>query len=231
MLYDRCSYCRTRWSGRKVLHALAEGVPPWWISFWIALSHSLLTVSPLMIPLVCCHIKSFQRASSVEKPWPGGEKRRDGRASPPEALGGEWVVSPRVCATGLSLIARGCLIGATPRGQPWTSAGTLPHRRNGRRARRRAVWYTFREPSRCRHVHRALMRSAWRDLTPIILATVCHQRNYVERYSRFRIMLVPRQHAKRAGRLGKLSRESSAQKVSKKTRRIWRLGGAFLLPR
>jgi len=34
----------------------------------------------------------------------------------------------------LSLIARGRLIGATPRGQPWTSAVTLPHRRNGLRA-------------------------------------------------------------------------------------------------
>ena len=28
------------------------------------------------------------------------------------------------------------------------------------------------------------MRSALRDLTPILLATACHQRNYVERYSR-----------------------------------------------
>jgi InsA N-terminal domain/InsA C-terminal domain len=44
------------------------------------------TVSPLMIPLVPCHINSFQRASSVEKPWPGGENRLDGRASHPEAL-------------------------------------------------------------------------------------------------------------------------------------------------
>jgi hypothetical protein len=43
------------------------------------------TVSPLMIPLGYCHIKSFQRASSMEKPWPGGEKRRDGRASHHEA--------------------------------------------------------------------------------------------------------------------------------------------------
>ena len=74
------------------------------------------TVSPLMIPLVYCHIKSFQRASSVEKPLPGGEKRRDGRAAHPVDLGGDGIVSPPVCATGLSLIARGCLIGATPRG-------------------------------------------------------------------------------------------------------------------
>ena len=39
------------------------------------------TVSPLTIALVYCHINSFQRASSVEKPLPGGEKRIDGRAS------------------------------------------------------------------------------------------------------------------------------------------------------
>jgi hypothetical protein len=38
-----------------------------------------------MIPLVYCHIKSFQRASSVEKPLLGGEKRIDGRASHPVA--------------------------------------------------------------------------------------------------------------------------------------------------
>jgi hypothetical protein len=55
----------------------------------------ILTVSPLMIPLVYCHIKSFQRATSVEKPLLGGENRIDGRASHP------------VCATGLSLIAIG----------------------------------------------------------------------------------------------------------------------------
>jgi hypothetical protein len=44
------------------------------------------TVSPLMIPLVYCHINSFQRASSVEKPLPGGENRIDGRASHPVEL-------------------------------------------------------------------------------------------------------------------------------------------------
>jgi len=36
------------------------------------------TVSPLTIPLVYCSSKSFQRASSVEKPSPGGEKRKAG---------------------------------------------------------------------------------------------------------------------------------------------------------
>ena len=50
---------------------------------WAGLNHLALipTVSPLMIPLGYCHIKSFQRASRVEKPLPGGENRRDERAS------------------------------------------------------------------------------------------------------------------------------------------------------
>jgi transposase len=43
------------------------------------------TISPLRIPLLCCHINGFQRASSVEAPWPGGEKRRDGWVAHPVA--------------------------------------------------------------------------------------------------------------------------------------------------
>jgi hypothetical protein len=54
-------------------------------------------VCPSAIPLVYCPIKSFQPASSVERPWPGGEKRRGGRASHHEALGSAWVVAPPVC--------------------------------------------------------------------------------------------------------------------------------------
>jgi hypothetical protein len=50
-----------------------------------------------------------------------------------------------------------------------------------------AVLWTFREPSLCRHVHRELMRKAALNLTIIIPATACHQRNYVERYSRFNV--------------------------------------------
>jgi hypothetical protein len=90
-----------------------------------------------------------------------------------------------VWTTGLSLIAVWGLIGATPRGQPWTPAVTLPHGRDGLSARRMAVLWTFRAPSLCRHVHRELMRNAVLDLTPIIPTTACHQRHYVERYSRF----------------------------------------------
>jgi hypothetical protein len=55
------------------------------------------------------------------------------------------------CATtGLSLITVWCLLGAPPRGQPWTPAVTLPQGRDGLSARRMAVWWTFREPSLCR---------------------------------------------------------------------------------
>ena len=59
-----------------------------------------------------------------------------------------------------------------------------PHGRDGLSARRMAVLWTFREPSLCRRVHRALMRNALLDYTPIIPATACHQSNYVETYSR-----------------------------------------------
>ena len=48
-----------------------------------------------------------------------------------------------------------------------------------------AVWWMFREPSLGRHMHREFMRNAVLDLTLIIPATACHQRNYVARYSRF----------------------------------------------
>jgi hypothetical protein len=117
---------------------------------------------------------------------PGGEKRRDGRASHHEACGAMESFLLLCVATGVSLRAVWCLIGATPGGQPWTSAVTLPHRRNGLSARRMAVLDTFRELSLCRQVHHELMRSAALDLAPIIPATACHQRNYVERYSRYK---------------------------------------------
>jgi hypothetical protein len=124
----------------------------------------------------------------VGKPLPGGENRIDERAAQHVALRGDGVVAPPVCATGLSQIAIGGLLGATPRGHPWTSAVPLPPGRNGLGARRMAVLSTFRALSLGRHVHRELMRSVWLDLTPIIAATACHQRNYVERYSRSKLM-------------------------------------------
>src|SRR5256884_6337032 len=78
------------------------------------------------------------------------------------------------CATTeLSLIAMWRLIGATPRGQPWTPAVTLPHGRDELSARRMAVLWTFREPSLGRHVPHELLRNAVLNLTLIIPATAC----------------------------------------------------------
>ena len=91
------------------------------------------------------------------------------------------------CAiTELSLIAMWCPIGATPWGQPWTPVLTLPHVHDGLRVLLMAVLWTFRRLSMCRPAHRQLTRNELPDVTTIIPATTCHQRNYVEAYSRFR---------------------------------------------
>ena len=90
-------------------------------------------------------------------------------------------------ATGVPPLAVARLSGTTPRGQPWASAVTLPLGRKGLNARRLAVLSPFRAPSLDRHVHHELLRSAVLDVTPIIPATACHQRNDVERYRRSKL--------------------------------------------
>ena len=96
----------------------------------------------------------------MARPWPGGEKRIGGRASHHEDFEAIRSFLLPCAATGVSLLAVWCLIGATPRGQPWTPAVTLPHGCDGLSARRMAVLWTFRGPSLCRHVRRELMRNA-----------------------------------------------------------------------
>src|SRR5215475_5426595 len=49
-----------------------------------------------------------------------------------------------------------------------------------------AVLYTCGKPVLRRHVHCAFMRSALLDMLPIMPTTAFHQRNDVERYSRYR---------------------------------------------
>jgi hypothetical protein len=118
-------------------------------------------------------------------PWPGGENRRGRRASHHEEFEAIRSFLLPCAATGVSLLAVWCLIGATPRGRPWTPAVTPSQGCDGLRAQRIEVLWMFREFSLCRHVHRELLRSVLLNLTRIIPATTCHQRNYVERYSRF----------------------------------------------
>src|SRR5438094_3742154 len=76
-------------------------------------------------------------------------------------------------------------MGETLRGQQWTPALTLPHVRDGLSVLWMAVLCTFRRPSMGRSVHHEFMRTKLLALTTIVPATACHQRNYVEPYSRF----------------------------------------------
>src|SRR6266571_3974974 len=89
------------------------------------------------------------------------------------------------CATpSLSLIAGCGLLGATPWGQPWTPALTLPHVRDGLSVLRMVVLCTCRRPSMCRHVHRQLLRNELPNFTTIVPVTVYYYGSYGETYSR-----------------------------------------------
>src|SRR5215470_9931774 len=96
----------------------------------------------------------------VARPWPGGEKRRGGRASHHEACAAMGSLLLPCAVTEVSLLAVWCLIGAPPRGQPWTPAVMLPHVRDGLSVLLMAVLCPWSMPSRCRHVHRQCMRNA-----------------------------------------------------------------------
>lgn len=121
----------------------------------------------------------------MARPWPGGEKRRGGRAPHHQECKAIGSFLLPCAAPGVSLLAVWCLSGATPWGQPWTPTVTLPHGCNGLSARWRAVWWPCRAPALCRHVRRELLRHAWLDCTPILPATACHQSNDVETSRRF----------------------------------------------
>jgi len=87
------------------------------------------------------------------KRWDTPENTMGGQASYYEefkAIGA--FLLPRA-ATGVSLLAGWCLIGATPRGQPWTSAVPLTPGCHGLGARRMAVLSTFCALSLGRHGH------------------------------------------------------------------------------
>ena len=77
------------------------------------------------------------------------------------------------------------MIGEIHRGQPLTPALTLPHVRDGLSVLWMVVLWTFRMLSLRRHVHYQFMRHELLTFTPIIPTTACHQRSYVETYSRF----------------------------------------------
>jgi hypothetical protein len=84
---------------------------------------------------------------------------------------------------GVSLIAGGCVIGATPRGQPRTPALMLSHGCEGLRVRRMTMVWTFRRPCMDRSGRRPCMRNELRDLTTIVPAPAYHRRSCAERYA------------------------------------------------
>src|SRR5712671_4603575 len=86
--------------------------------------------------------------------------------------------------TWLSLLAVWCVIGATPRGQPWTPAVARPHVRDGLSVRRIAMWCPFSMPSMYRHVHHQFVRNRLHNCTTIVPVTIYHQGSYVETYRR-----------------------------------------------
>ena len=69
--------------------------------------------------------------------------------------------------TGLASIAARGGRGIPPRGQPWSPACTLPHVRAGLRMQCRVRGCPCGRSSRGRPAHRALLRTAVRDVTTI----------------------------------------------------------------
>ena len=61
--------------------------------------------------------------------------------------------------------------------------------RDGLRALRLAVWCPFCRSSMGRYVHCELTRNELLDLTTIVSATACHQKNYVGTYSRSKLFV------------------------------------------
>src|SRR5712691_2677092 len=124
------------------------------------------------------HSVRRSHGQEAKRGWPGGQRIPwNGEAM------GSFLLP---CAhPGVSQIARGGPDRCTSSGAAVDVCSDAPAWRNGLNAWRMAVLWTFRAPSLCRHMHRELSRSVLLDLTPIIAATACHQRNYVERYSRF----------------------------------------------
>ena len=60
----------------------------------------------------------------------------------------------------------------------------LPHMRYGLNVLLMEGLCPCHRPAMCHHVHREFLRTALLDLTTVVPATACHQRDYVEPYSR-----------------------------------------------
>ena len=102
------------------------------------------------------------------------------------------VVAPPVCAHRVVPHRWVVRDGYNPSGSAVDAGLDAAHGCYGRRGRRMTVLCSFRRPSMCRPVPRQYMRNEWLDVTTLVPATACHQRNDVETYSRFMaIMIIP----------------------------------------
>src|SRR5438552_1933473 len=121
----------------------------------------------------------------MERPSRCGEKRTAVWPSHHEERGSDGAVSPHVCGHRVvpdrGVVPDRC----NSAGSAMDACRDATAEADELSARQMAVLCTFREPSLCRHVHCEFMRNALLDLTPIIPATACHQRNDVETYSRY----------------------------------------------
>src|SRR6266446_3834026 len=84
-----------------------------------------------------------------------------------------------MCAHRVVLHRCVCGSGATPRGQQWPPACTLPHVRDGLRVRCRATLCPCGRSSMRRPVHRPFLRNALPDVTTIVPVTAYYRITYV----------------------------------------------------
>jgi hypothetical protein len=134
------------------------------------------TVSPAKNSLVY-----FISIASIDHPvWRGHrEEAKRGPLCRHRLTRNEGAMVPLLlpCATtGLSSIAAWCGSGATPRGQQWPPACTLPPVRDGLRVRCRATWCPCGRSSLGRPAPRPFLRNALPDVTTIVPVTSYERR-------------------------------------------------------
>ncbi len=115
----------------------------------------------------------------MARPSRGSEKRTAVWASPHEERGSDGAVAPPMCAHRVVLHRCVCGSGATPRGQQWPPACTLPHGRDGLRVRLKATCGPCGRSSMRRPAHRPFLRNALPEVTTISPVASYYRISYV----------------------------------------------------
>src|SRR5215471_11088658 len=85
-----------------------------------------LLSAPLTILLICCYINRFRCVSHRNEAIARRRKEDRWANIASYGCGSDWGLSPPMCGHWVSLLAVWRRIGATPLGQRWTPALTLP---------------------------------------------------------------------------------------------------------